>query len=106
MSIASPRILSHTDYLRAGQIDRTALIDREFSFVGNERQPNESTMNTGSSLYNAFLKNPDQLKPGDAQPMMEAYDAVGGSESPFSEFVRFPSHWSSPSPKGFGPITL
>ena len=106
MSIASPRILSHTDYLRAGQIDRPALIDRAFSFVGNERQPNESTMNTGSSLYNAFLKNPDQLKPGGAQPMMEAYDAVGGSQSPFSEFVRFPSHWSSPTPKGFGPVTL
>lgn len=99
MSLASPRILSHTDYLRSGQIDRPVPIDREFSFVGNERQPNESTMSTGTSLYNAFMKNPDQLKLGGAQPMMEAYDAVGGSQSPFSEFVRFPSHWSSPTPK-------
>ena len=106
MSLASPRMLSHAAYLRTGQIDRPTLIDREFSFVGNERQPNESTMSAGASLYNAFMKNPDQLKPGGAQPMMEAYDAVGGSPSTFSEFVRFPSHWSSPTPKGFGRISL
>jgi len=99
-------MLSHAAYLRTGQIDRPTLIDREFSFVGNERQPNESTMSAGASLYNAFMKNPDQLKPGGAQPMMEAYDAVGGSPSTFSEFVRFPSHWSSPTPKGFGRISL
>ena len=98
MSLAAPRILSHMDYLRAGQIDRPVSIDRDFSFTGNERQPNESTMSTGSSLYNAFMKNPDLLRPGGAQPQMETYDAAGGSLSPFGQFVRFPEKWSSTVP--------
>ena len=106
MSLASPRILSHTDYLRAGQVDRPTSIDRAFSFAGNERQPNESTMSTGSSLYNAFMKYPDQLKPGGAQPQMEAYDAGAGSPSPFELFVRLPNHWSLPTPSGAGQIIL
>ena len=94
MSLASPRVLSHAEYLRSGQINRPTSVDREFSFIGNERQPNESTMSTGSSLYNAFKKSPDQLKILGAQPQMEAYDAGAGSPSPFGQFVWFPKKWS------------
>jgi hypothetical protein len=100
MSLASPRILSHTYYLRAGQIDRPTLIDRSFSFTGNERQANESTMSTGSSLYNAFKKSPDQLKTPGTQPQMEMYDVGAGSPSPFGQFVWFPKQWSSALPNG------
>ena len=98
MSLAYPRVLSHAEYLRAGQINRPTSVDREFLFTGNERQPNESTMSTGSSLYNAFKKSPDQLKIPGAQPQMESYDAVAGSPSPFGQFVRFPENWSLPMP--------
>lgn len=94
MSLAYPRILSHTDYLRSGQIDQPTSVDRSFAFTGNERQANESTMSTGASLYNAFKKSPDQLKTPGTQPQMEMYDVGAGAPSPFGQFVWFPEKWS------------
>jgi len=106
MSTAAPRILSHTDYLRAGQVSKPTSVDRVFSFTGNERLPNDATLSTGSSLYNAFKKYPDQLKLVGAQPQMEVYDDGAGSQSPFAQFVRFPNNWSAPASGGLGHAKL
>jgi hypothetical protein len=97
MSLAAPRVLSHTDYLRAGQVGRPTPIDREFAFSGNERLPSDDRMVSGSSMYNAFQKRPDQIKFPGAQPQIAAYDELAGFPSPFSFFVRFPDWWSIPS---------
>lgn len=96
MSLAAPRILSHTDYLRAGQIGTPFPVDRVFAFTGNERAPNDSSLSSGNTLYNAFMKQPDQLRTGGAQPQMEMYDSLASGPSPFEQFTRFPSRWSIP----------
>lgn len=96
MSLAAPRILSHTDYLRAGQVGTPFPVDREFAFTGNERASNDSSLSSGNTLYNAFMKQPDQLRTGSMQPQMDAYDSLASGSSPFEKFVRFPSRWSVP----------
>lgn len=98
MSLAAPRVLSHTEYLRAGQVARPVPVDRSFSFSGNERLPSDDIGGSGSSLYNAFQKVPDQFRFGlGVQPQMQAYDERAGDLSPFSRFVRFPDRWTVPS---------
>jgi hypothetical protein len=97
MSLAAPRVISHTDYLRAGQISTPSPVDRVFAFTGNERSPNDASMGSGNDLYNSFMKVPDQLRPGGFQPQMGRYDVNGGQPSPFAQFIRFPSQWSVPS---------
>jgi hypothetical protein len=96
MSLAAPRIISHTEYLRAGQVGTPFPVDRVFSFTGSERAVNNSSMGNGTSLYNAVLKHPDQLRTNGMQPRMEAYDSQSSGPSPFEKFTRFPSRWSVP----------
>ena len=93
MIIAAPRILSHTDYLRAGQVGNPTPADRSFSFTGNYRVFNDSLITSGNAFYNSFIKSPDQLRPGDSLPQMKAYDTDAGFPSPFQSFVVFPPKW-------------
>jgi hypothetical protein len=97
MSLAAPRVLSHTEYLRAGQVGKPTPIDRAFAFSGNERMPSDDILGGGSSMYNAFQKRPDQFRFPGAEPQMAAYDEQSGSPSLFSRFVRFPDWWGVPS---------
>ena len=97
MSLAGPRILSHTEYLRAGQVSTPFPVDRVFAFTGNERAITSYSFGSGTSLYNAFIKHPDQLRTNGMQPQMEAYDSQTSGSSPFEKFIRFPSRWSVPA---------
>ena len=95
MSFSSPRILSHAYFLRSGQVNAPLKPDRVFAFTGNNRKSSLDNMSSGSSMYNGFVKEPDQMLPGGAQPQMQLYDELKGSPSVFERFVHFPTHWTS-----------
>lgn len=91
--IASPRYLSDTDMVIAGQPFHTWTPHRSFDFSGTNRDPSVRGLQAGM-----LTKRPGAEPASSLMPEVRTLDESFGAPALFDQFAHFPSKWTAVGP--------